>query len=91
MQRCELIELSPLDTHLEAYLTFKFDRAGKKLSEVIDASGIEALRAMLTHSGRRSTVSLLYPLAVGNFLTAAMNLAADLGAPVVNADVIQGV
>jgi len=36
-------------------------------------------------------VSLLYPLAVGNLLTASMNLAARLGVPSVNADVVRGV
>ena len=30
----------------------------------------------------RETVSLLYPLAIGNLLTACMNLAAGIGAPV---------
>ena len=37
------------------------------------------------------TVSLLYPLAVGNLLTACMNLAAEIGVPTVTADVVKGV
>lgn len=96
VQRCELVELTPLDgARLDDYLRFKFDRLGKPMEELIDASGVDALRARLTiASGRRDrpdTVSLLYPLAVGNLLTAAMNLAAEIGVPTVTADVIKGV
>lgn len=95
VQRCEVVELAPLDSRLEEYLKFKLGRVGKPLSEVIDASGVEALRAKLTIStnrrDRRDTVSLLYPLAVGNLLTACMNLAADIGVPTVNADVVREV
>ncbi len=98
VQRCEVVELMPLDTRLEEYLKFKLDRIGKPLAEVIDAGGIDAIRAKLTIStnrrgdaGRRDTVSLLYPLAVGNLLTASMNLAAEIGAPTVSADVVREV
>lgn len=95
VQRCEMVELPPLDTHLAAYLKHKFDRAGKPVGEVIDDPGIEALRARLTLVTRRGdgprAISLTYPLAVANLLTAAMNLAAELGAPIVNADIIKGV
>ncbi|WP_208450728.1 ExeA family protein [Burkholderia cenocepacia] len=96
VQRCEMVELAPLDgARLEEYLRFKFGRLDKPVGDVIDASGVDALRARLTMTSTRrdraETVSLLYPLAVGNLLTAAMNLAAGLGVPVVTADVIKGV
>jgi type II secretory pathway predicted ATPase ExeA len=97
VQRCEVITLNPLSgTALTDYLKLKFDRIGKPLAEVIDESGIEALRATLTITNARrdrpsEARSLLYPLAVGNVLAACMNLAAELGAPVVNADVVKGV
>lgn len=96
VQRCEMVELPPLDgARLDEYLKFKFERLGKPIDEVIDPSGIEALRARLTVArggpGRPESVSLLYPLAVSNLLIAAMNLAAEIGAPVVNADVVKGV
>lgn len=96
VQRCEMVELVPLDgSRLDEYLRFKFGRLDKPVGDVIDASGVDALRARLTMTSTRrdraETVSLLYPLAVGNLLTAAMNLAAGLGVPVVNADVIKGV
>ena len=96
VQRCEMVELAPLDGgRLDEYLKFKFDRLGKPIGEVIDTSGIDALRAKLTISSTRrdrpETVSLLYPLAVGNLLTACMNLAAEIGVPTVTADVVKGV
>lgn len=83
-----------LDGVLHDYLAFKLKRQDKALAEVIDASGVDVLRARLTvSSGRpnRESVSLLYPLAVSNLLCAAMNLAAELGVPVVTADVVKGV
>ena len=96
VQRCEMVELAPLDGgRLDEYLKFKFDRLGKPIGEVIDVSGIDALRAKLTITSTRrdrpETVSLLYPLAVGNLLTACMNLAAEIGVPTVTADVVKGV
>lgn len=97
VQRCEVVELKPLDSRLEEYLKFKFDRINKPLGDVIDQSGIDALRSKLTIStNRRSgnrvdSVSLLYPLAIGNLLTACMNLAAEIGVPKVTADVVREV
>ena len=52
VQRCEVVELSPmLNGALDEFLKFKFERCKKPLAEVIDASGIEALRSRL--DGRR--------------------------------------
>lgn len=78
VQRCEVIQLQPLDLELEGYLTHRFKLAGKALAEVMDDSAINALRTKLTGSGN---FSVLYPLAIHNVLTAALNLAAELGAP----------
>ena len=92
VQRIELIELRPLDNELDAYLTFKFQRFGKNASDIITEDGIGAMRERLTvNAGKRGKVSLLYPLACNNFLTAAMNLAAELGIPQVDADVVKEV
>ena len=100
-QRCDLIELPPLDNNLAEYLKFKLARVGCDLAKVITADGIDALRERLTFAHRRAgsgklqaqalstSVSLVYPLAVANALTAAMNLAATLGAPVVDADIVK--
>lgn len=91
VQRCEVVTLNPLDTHLEAYLEFKFKRIGKAVSDIFETDAIDAIRARLTgHKGSRNgPVSILYPLAVNNLVTAAMNLAAQIGVPAVTADVIR--
>jgi type II secretory pathway predicted ATPase ExeA len=89
VQRIELISLPALDQDLEDYIKHRFQRAGAALDKVLAADALSALRTKLTPS--RGAGTLLYPLAVHNALTAAMNRAADLGVPVVNAQVIQGV
>ena len=92
VQRIELIELRPLDNELDAYLSFKFQRLGKNASDIITEDGLREMRERLTvNAGKRGKVSLLYPLACNNFLTAAMNLAAELGIPQVDADVLKEV
>ncbi|AZD92023.1 MULTISPECIES: ExeA family protein [Pseudomonas] len=96
VQRCERVTLAPIEgSRLEEFLRFRFDRAGKAMGEVIDASGIQALAERLSQPSRRGgrdeNVSLLYPLAIGNLVIAAMNLAAQLGVPMITADVVKGV
>lgn len=99
VQRCELIELPPLDNRMEEYIRFKFDRASKPLVDVIDQGGLDMIRARLTNgraaqrngAGGAKSTSLLHPLAINNLLTTAMNLAADMGAPKVTADVVKEV
>ncbi|MDR1276166.1 MAG: AAA family ATPase [Candidatus Accumulibacter sp.] len=126
-QRCDLVELPPLDGMLGEYLKFKFARVGVELGKVINSDGIEALKERLNFSRRRNSphahirslppegagaalgrpgggagnsksaqtaqqwVSLAYPLAVANALTAAMNLTAALGAPFVDAAIIKDI
>lgn len=95
VQRCEIVELKALNGDLDRYLAFKVERTGAKLESIIDEGGINALRDKLTgpvgRGGTRDRVSHCYPLAVGNMLIAAMNQAADIGAPIVTADVIRAV
>ena len=88
VQRIEIVTLPALDADLEPYLQHRFKRAQVGLDRVIDANALDALRAKLTPT--RSSGTLLYPLAVHNALTAAMNRAADLGVPTVTADVVKG-
>jgi type II secretory pathway predicted ATPase ExeA len=94
-QRCEVVQLMPLDGDLKAYLEHRCQAAGRKLEELFDERAIEALRARLTvekpSAGGRRAVSLLYPLAVNNLATAALNVAAELGAPKVTSDVVRAV
>jgi type II secretory pathway predicted ATPase ExeA len=96
VQRCERVTLPPIEGgRLNEFLMFRFERAGKKLQEVIDESGVQAITARLSQAsrkgGRDEAVSLLYPLAIGNLVIASLNLAAELGVPLVNADVVKGV
>ncbi|MDR1995131.1 AAA family ATPase [Azonexus sp.] len=98
-QRCDIVELPPLDGSLADYLKFKLARIGADIGQVISPEGIEALRERLTFARKAGNaksanlatqwVSLAYPLAVANALTAAMNLAASLGAPVVDAAIVK--
>lgn len=92
VQRIEVAELTPVGAaRLEEFLAFRLARQGKPLAEVIDATGIQALAERLTSTSRDGSRSLLYPLAIGNLLVAAMNLAVQVGESVVTADVIKGV
>lgn len=95
VQRCEIVTLDPLtSTNLADYLSHRVKTVNKKLSELISESGIDAIIQRLTASSTRKgqhSRSLLYPLAVGNLLTGALNSAAELGVPVVTADVVSGV
>lgn len=95
-QRCEMVELLPLDADLKPYLAHRAQAAGSELAKLIDDSGVEELRRRLTierpgPNGQRRATSLLYPLAVNNMMTAALNMAAELGAPLVNRDVVRAV
>ncbi|MGB5147480.1 MAG: AAA family ATPase [Porticoccaceae bacterium] len=89
VQRIEIVHLPTLGPSLGDYLTHRFNRLGVALDQVLERAALDALRSKLTPS--RGDDSLLYPLAVHNALAAAMNRAADLGVPVVNADLMRGV
>lgn len=96
VQRCERVTLAPVDrSRLKEFLTFRFERVGKALADVMDDGAVDAIVARLSQptrqGGRDGSVSLLYPLAIGNLLIAAMNLAVQLGVPKVSADVVKGV
>lgn len=90
-QRIELVHLAPLDQHLQDYLRHRFRRFDANLDDIIDTGGLDAIRMRLTPSGKQQRGgSLLYPLAVHNALAAAMNAAAELGAPKVTRDLVGG-
>lgn len=94
IRRCEVVELLPLDNQLADYLGLKFKRLGRPVGEVIDDSAFDAIRTRLTLLGRgpqrNQTVSMTYPLVVNNVVTKAMNLAAEIGAVRVTADIVKG-
>jgi type II secretory pathway predicted ATPase ExeA len=93
-QRCEIVSLMPLDDSLGDYLAFKVARAGADLAKLITADGVEALRNRLTgqaaHSGAAGRSSV-HPLVVNNLVTAALNLAADIGAPIITPEIVKQV
>lgn len=93
MQRCEIVELEPLDADLQAYLDHKFARFGLKSEQVFEPDAFDALRARLIHvpRGSKTGISTCYPLAVHNLVARAMNGAAAAGWPKVDAQCVAGV
>lgn len=90
IRRCEVAELAPLDNSLEEYLTLKFKRVGKGLGELFSNDAYDAMRSRLTRlKGAGKVVSMVYPLTVNNLVTSALNLAAEIGADKISADVIK--
>lgn len=94
MQRCEIVELEPLDGELEAYLKHKFARFDLKYEDVMAPDAADAIRARLIHMPRGGRAgdarSLCFPLVVNNLVCKAMNAAARAGWPQVDAQVVGG-
>lgn len=85
IRRCEMVELQPLDGHLEDYLGFKLGRVGvEQAGDIFADDAYDAMRALLTKKRLGS-----YPLIVNNLVTKAMNLAAEIGEEKISAEVIQ--
>lgn len=96
VQRCEVIKLEPLHPNdIASYLNTKLQNSNVSLSKIIDQSGIDAIVRRLifkqNDNKNSSVISMLYPLAINNLMTKAMNKAAELGVPVINADLIMNV
>lgn len=96
VQRCELVTLLPLtDGKLSGYLKHKFERVNANVTDILTEDAIDAIAERLTITSRSKNQlqqnSLLYPLAVNNLVSAAMNEAANLGFERVDADIVQGV
>lgn len=89
-QRCELVELLPLDGDIKPYLERRASAAGVALAKLVDDDGIEQIRQRLTRRLDRGAVSMCYPLAVSNLLVMSLNAAAAIGAPLVTADIVKG-
>jgi type II secretory pathway predicted ATPase ExeA len=93
-QRCEIVELEPLDSELEGYLQHKFARFDLKLSDVFTADAFDAMRTRLIYRPRggkpTDARSLCFPLVVNNLVCRAMNAAAEAHWPQVDAQVIAG-
>jgi len=91
-QRCEIVELEPLDAELESYLRHKFARFDLKYEDVFAPDAADAIRARLVHIPRggkpQDARSECYPLVVNNLVCRAMNAAARASWPQVDAQVI---
>lgn len=88
-QRCEVVELLPLDNDLRAYLECRAATVQVRLDQLLAPEAIDAIRARLTIKRAGGTaVSMCYPLAVNNLITRCLNVAAELGVPLVNKDVV---
>lgn len=94
VQRCEQITMEPLDNDLAPYIAWKFERAAVKVSDVLADDAIDAIRARLISTPRGGRISdatsICYPLVVNNLLCRAINAAAAVGFPRVDAQVIAG-
>lgn len=92
VQRCEVVNLKPLDFKVEEYIKHKFARIDMDYTTLFDSSAfneiINRLRVASTRRGEKQVRSLCYPLAVNNLLSNALNLAARIGAPRVTGEVI---
>ena len=89
-QRCELVELLPLDSDLKRYLERRAAAAGKPLAALMDDDAVEQVRARLTFKRGNGAISMCYPLAVNNLVTRALNAAAELGVPRVTKALVAG-
>lgn len=88
-QRCELVELLPLASDIKPYLQTRASAVGVDINRLITDDGVAALLDRLAIKGAKSAVSLAYPLAVNNLMICALNKAADIGAPLVDAGVVR--
>jgi type II secretory pathway predicted ATPase ExeA len=90
-QRCEVVELLPLDADLKPYLMRRAQACNVQLDTLIDDDAIQQLRTRLTRKDRGTAISMCYPLVVNNLMTRALNEAASLGEALVTRDVINSI
>jgi type II secretory pathway predicted ATPase ExeA len=91
IRRMEILELEPLGhtSDIASYLEIKFKRLGKNRASIISDSGCAALAERLRRQTRNGVVySVAYPLLINNWRRRAMNQAAELGADLVDVDVV---
>lgn len=91
VQRCEVVELGPLDRHVEGYVKHKLSRVNAKPEEIFEADAFDAIRTKLSRAprgGKVGEISICYPLVVNNLLARAMNNAASIGVEKVNGELI---
>lgn len=92
VQRCEVVELEPLDRHLADYVAHKIARVGATAADIFAPDAYDAIRAKLTRTPRNArqgdAVSVCYPLVVNNLVMRAMNIAASIAAEKITYELI---
>lgn len=91
INRCEIATLDPLHNQVGAYLKHKFGRCGIDITTICEDGAFDAIRDKWTRidPATRAVKTQLYPLIVNNTVTRAMNKAAELGLPIITADLIK--
>ncbi|MDA8138013.1 MAG: AAA family ATPase [Desulfobacteraceae bacterium] len=90
IRRVQVAEIRGLNGNLKEYLAVKFKRVGKPVGEVFTEDAFDALSQRLTSTSRdgKGRVSHAYPLLVNNYVARAMNMAHEMGEPLISADVV---
>lgn len=90
IRRVQVAEIRGLNGNTKEYLGHKFKRVGVKIDDIINDDAIAALSRRLTvDDGRgKKPVSHVYPLLINNYVAQAMNLACEMGEPLVTEEVV---
>lgn len=91
IRRCEIAELKPLNANLKDYLIHKFARIDVDVTTFMTDAAFDAFQDKLTEPGRTGLISNTYPLIVNNLMVKTLNVAAEIGATPIDADVIASI
>ena len=92
IRRIEVAQLQPLDKpgEIEKYMRLKFSRIGVEWEDIASEEVGGALRDKLTRQSVNGQVySMAYPLILNNVCKKALNLASELGAKKIDAEIIK--
>lgn len=87
--RMEIVRMLPLENELEAYVAHRLARGNAKPDQIFAPDALDMVRNLLVGDRDGQTVPMSYPLLVGNLLTRAMNIAAEIGAPRVDGAIVR--
>jgi type II secretory pathway predicted ATPase ExeA len=93
IRRVQVAEIRGLNGNLREYVEIKFRRIGKSAADILAEDAYAALGQRLTSTSRdgKRTVSHAYPLLVNNYVARAMNLAYEMGEPLITGDVVMAI
>lgn len=95
--RCNQIEMQPLGIHVPAYIKHKFERVGVDASKIFTDDAMGAIRGKcygrIKHGIAldESNFDRSYPLNINTWLAKTMNLAAQIGEPLINEKLVMKV